>query len=185
MKIDGENVVEIDVKASYLTILHGTQNRPFDAATRDPYEVEGLPSRQSKDGKDLRRWVIKNWVVATLGAKRHHREWPNETAREYEVKGGDDLEADYPIKVVRKVMFERFPILGDWGTKKLAMGWADLMFIESEAILATMMELMRKHAVPSYGVHDSLTVRARDAQAAKELPQANYASRCGLVPVIE
>ncbi|RYC29505.1 hypothetical protein D3273_23505 [Lichenibacterium minor] len=185
MRIDGEDVVEMDVKASYLTILHGTQNLPFDAATKDPYELESLLARRDKDGKDLRRWVVKNWVVATLGAKRHHREWPDETTKEYEAKGGDNLEADYPIKVVRKAMVERFPLLGDWGKKKLGMGWATLMFIESEAMLATMMDLMRKHAAPSFSIHDSLAVRARDAQAAKELLQAHYALRCGLTPIVE
>ncbi|RYC29833.1 hypothetical protein D3273_21785 [Lichenibacterium minor] len=185
MKIDGDEVVEMDVKASYLTILHGTQNRPFDAASHDPYEVKGLSAQRGKDGKDLRRWAVKNWVVATLGAKRHHRVWPDETVKEYETKGGGDLEADYPIKLVREAMVERFSILGDWGKKKLGMGWADLMFIESEAMLATMMDLMRKHSAPSLSVHDSLLVRTGDAQVAKELLQANYVSRCGLVPVVE
>ena len=185
MTIDGEEVVEMDVKASYLTILHGRQNLPFDAESQDPYEVETLPLRRDAKGKDFRRWAVKNWVVATLGAKRHHREWPWETVQEYERRGGDDLESDYPIKAVREAMVEKFPVLKEWGTNKLGMTWADLMFIESEAMFMTMMEMMDEHSAPSFSVHDSIIVRQRDASMAKDILRKHYASRCGLSPVID
>src|SRR5262249_54644757 len=55
MTIDGEPVAEIDITASYLTILHARGGVPIDLS-RDPYSVEGLP-----------RAIVKAWVTMTLG----------------------------------------------------------------------------------------------------------------------
>ncbi|MFC1459338.1 hypothetical protein ACETIH_22060 [Microvirga arabica] len=55
MTFDGEPVAEIDIRASYLTILHGKLGVPLEASG-DLYEVPGFP-----------RDVVKAWLVATLG----------------------------------------------------------------------------------------------------------------------
>lgn len=44
MTINGEEVCEIDIRASYLTIYHALYGEPFDA-TDDPYDVPGLGQR--------------------------------------------------------------------------------------------------------------------------------------------
>ena len=73
MTIDGEVVSEIDVRASYLTILHARHKAPFDCSEeRDPYEVG-----------DLDRSVVKAWVAVLLGDKRMPQRWPKETSAEY------------------------------------------------------------------------------------------------------
>ena len=48
--------------------------------------------------------------------------------------------------------------------------WSDLMWIESQAILKTMLDLKRKYKVPSYPVHDSLIVpKSKADRAVREL----------------
>ncbi len=44
--------------------------------------------------------------------------------------------------------------------------WSDLMWIESQAILKTMLDLKRNYQVPSYPVHDSLIVPKSKADRA-------------------
>ncbi len=49
-------------------------------------------------------------------------------------------------------MIDKFPLLARWNT--LEETWADLMWLESEAIVATMLELMEK-GVPTLPIHDA------------------------------
>jgi hypothetical protein len=42
MTIDGHPVVELDLTASHLTILHALRGRAFDPSN-DPYAIEGFP----------------------------------------------------------------------------------------------------------------------------------------------
>jgi hypothetical protein len=52
--------------------------------------------------------------------------------------------------------------------------WSDLMWIESQAILRTMLDLKRNYQVPSYPVHDSLIVpKSKAARAVAQL-RAHY-----------
>jgi hypothetical protein len=57
MTINGEEVCEIDVRASYLTIYHAHCNAPLDLE-RDPYDLPGLGAAT--------RNVVKLWFVATF-----------------------------------------------------------------------------------------------------------------------
>jgi hypothetical protein len=60
MTLDGEPVAELDITASYLTVLHGKLGKPLPVAEGcDPYSaVPGVP-----------RGIVKGWVVATLSRK--------------------------------------------------------------------------------------------------------------------
>lgn len=52
--------------------------------------------------------------------------------------------------------------------------WSDLMWIESQAILKTMLDLKRNYQVPSYPVHDSLIVpKSKEDRAVAQL-NAHY-----------
>ena len=57
--------------------------------------------------------------------------------------------------------------LANWNEQKFT--WADLMFQESEAVMGTMLALMDKGS-PSYAVHDSLIVRAKDEALSGIIP---------------
>jgi hypothetical protein len=188
MRIDGEPVVEIDIKASHLTILHGLLDLPFSPAASDPYEVGELQPLKTPD-TDLRRWVVKSWTVATLGHDKHHTRWPQKTIEDFHKKTrkhlgtGQNLGSVYPIRQVRAAMEAKHPILRQWGS--LGISWADLQFIESEAVIGAMVEMMDNHNAPSLSVHDSLVVRLRDLEIAKDLLTRHYHERCGLRPELE
>ena len=56
MTINGKPVCEIDVRASYLTILHARHNVPFEVSEEhDPYDIPGLS-----------RFAVKSWVAILL-----------------------------------------------------------------------------------------------------------------------
>ena len=57
MTIGGEEVVEIDINASYLTILHGMAGYPLPNRD-DLYAIGGY-----------NRTIVKAWITATIG---HH-----------------------------------------------------------------------------------------------------------------
>jgi hypothetical protein len=64
IKLNGEPVVELDIRASHLTILHAKLRRPFDPAGDDPYRHPKIP-----------RYVLKAWVTMTLGYDRFQTRW--------------------------------------------------------------------------------------------------------------
>jgi hypothetical protein len=83
---------------------------------------------------------------------------------------------------VSKLMLEAFPAL-----KKLEEYsdiWADLQFIESEAIIGTMLILMRTHRVPSFSTHDGLIVPRSKADLAKTILAKEYRRVVGVEPML-
>ena len=155
MTINGEEVCEIDIRASYLTIYHAHYGAPLDRE-RDPYALPGFPAEA--------RGIIKSWFIATFGNNGHLDRWPRETAAEYREKHGHQLGKRYPVKRIRKTAIGHFPLLEKWGTDEF--GWADLMFVESQAMIGAMQELMDQ-GIPSLSVHDSLIVPVSKRQIAE------------------
>ena len=56
------------------------------------------------------------------------------------------------------------------------------MFIESEIIIETMVELVRSHSVPCFSVHDSTIVRKKDQQIAMETLESQFLGRTTIQP---
>jgi hypothetical protein len=159
MTINGEAVCEIDIRASYLTIFHAWHGEELDPSS-DPYDLPGL-------GREARPRV-KLWFVATFGNDSHLTRWPAKIVRDYREETGRKLGKDFPLSVIREAAIKAFPILARLGQRK--RGWADLMYLESVAMIATMTNLMRKHGVPSLSIHDSLIVPvSKQALALREL----------------
>ena len=173
MTIDDKPLCEIDVRASYLTILHARHHEPFEVSEElDPYDISGLS-----------RFAIKSWVAILLGGKKLPQRWPPATRAEYaEENNGRDLSKDFPIKKVEGKVIEKFPLLARRGD--LQETWADLMWLESEAVIATMLELM-ENGVPSLPVHDSLLVPSSEAVTAREVLSGHYREICGVTPVLK
>jgi hypothetical protein len=172
MTLGGSAVVEIDVTASYLTILHGIHQAPFDVEL-DPYRLEGIS-----------REVVKLWTVATLGHTRHHTKWPAKLSKDYFKGHGTKLSDVVAAKTVRDAMVAKHPLLHEWGANMgvgRATNWADLMYLESKAMLGAMSELMRL-GLPSLCVHDSLIVRVADVPNAMTALSRNYELVCGRAP---
>lgn len=151
--INGEPVVEVDIRASHLTIVYELMGQRLDLAD-DPYEIEGFP-----------RDVVKKWITMTFGYNKLHRAWPKDANEELAEKGITELQKEFPIAVVRSAVFKRHPIIQDWLDSPYDC--FDLMFIESEKIIKAMLALKRDHGVVSLPVHDSLIVSRQNESLAR------------------
>jgi hypothetical protein len=171
MTINGERVCEIDIRASYLTILHALYHVPFQVSAEvDPYQIAGIP-----------RNVVKAWCTVRFGTKGAGTRWPPEAIKKYaEDNDGADL-GEFRIKDVEREVCRKFPLMGSW--TELKETWADLMWLESEAVVSTVILLMRSE-VPSLPVHDSLIVPASAEAMAKDVLSNNYGHVCGVTPVL-
>src|SRR5262249_46976740 len=129
---------------------------------------------------ELPRDVVKKWMVATLGRDCHIKRWPTDLIADYQQETGENLRK-YPVGTVRERVLEQLPLLRQWG--ELEVGWGTLMYIESEAIIRTMEELM-DDGIASLPVHDSLIVPVSQTFRAIELLERNYISLCGANPQI-
>ena len=153
MTIGGEEVVEIDINASYLTILHGISGYPLPNRD-DLYAIAGY-----------NRTIVKAWITATIGHHGFHTRWPKNAIKEIK-DAGIEKPTGLTMTSLQPVILDRFPMLADWPSKKVT--WADLMFTESEIIIGTMLELMHSYGIPCFSVHDSIIVRKSDQQIAME-----------------
>ena len=70
-------------------------------------------------------------------------------------------------KVVEKAVLEYFPFMADWSSGDI--GWSNLMFIESQIIISTILELMNDHNIPSLPVHDCIIVQKSDQELAMRI----------------
>jgi hypothetical protein len=165
--INEEAIVEIDINASYLTILHALKGIAMPDE-EDMYAIGGLP-----------REVVKKWFSITLGSDAFHTRWVKGNVAELK-----EAEVAYKswmtVKAVEKVVLEHFPLMRDW--PKQEVRWSNLMFIESEVIISTMQELMLKHQVPSLPVHDCIIVRKSDQDLAMRVLSEQFKIIVGIKP---
>ena len=170
MTIGGSRVVEIDISASYLTMLYGLLGEhSFDPHVRDPYAVDGVE-----------RSVAKAWTAVTFSNDvGHFTRWPASMMKAFLKSDGRNLPDVMSTSKVRTAMVARHPILARWGT--LGITWADLMFHESQAVLGAMQELMAA-GIPSLSVHDSLIVREEDREVSLETLGRHYHAVSGITP---
>ena len=59
------------------------------------------------------------------------------------------------------------------------------MFIESEIIIGTMVELMRSQSVPCFSVYDSVNVKRKDQQIAMETLENKFLGRTTIEPSLK
>ena len=168
MRINGELVVELDIRASFLTILYAQRCQSLDLST-DPYQIEGIP-----------RDVVKQWIVMTLGHHRYHRSWPKAFKDKFFTEEGTELQKVHPIKKVRAAVLNRHPVIAK--SQNHPTDIFDLMYLESEAMVRAMLQLKRVYGIPSLTVHDSILVRGRDVCAAAEVLSRSFRCVCGAEP---
>jgi hypothetical protein len=153
MRLNGEPVVEVDIRASHLTIVYELMDQRLDLAV-DPYEIEGIP-----------RVVVKKWITMTFGYNKLHRAWPRDAKEKLAEKGITELQKAFPIAVVRSAVFKRHPIIQDWLDSPYDC--FGLQFIEPEKIIKAMLALKRDHGVISLPVHDSLIISRQNESLAR------------------
>lgn len=169
MRINGEPIVELDLRASFLTILYGLQGIALQSAD-DPYDIEGLP-----------RAVVKAWIAMTLGYDRFHSRWSDETIDKLNAKK-IDLEAHHPIDVVREAVLAKHPILAGWDDSPLR--WPHLQYLESSAVIDAVEQLGSVNDVCALPLHDALLVSKSNSAAAKTVLIRTFRQRIGVEPTL-
>ncbi|MCF8710423.1 hypothetical protein L3X40_21585 [Rhizorhapis sp. SPR117] len=170
IKINGEPVVEIDIRASHLTILHALMKIPFDPST-DPYGIADLP-----------RSVVKSWVTMTLGNDKFQEKWSDGAKERFQEEFGQKLQAEYPLKETRTKILSRLPILSNWETSPYR--WGELQYLESCAIIDAVHKLAMVHKVCALPVHDSLIVPISQQAIAEKVLKEEFNRHIGVVPII-
>jgi hypothetical protein len=171
MTINDEPVAEIDIRASYLTIflsLHGIQ-----LPESDPYDLPGLGPEH--------RDAVKQWFVATFGNSRPIVKWPKRMREKT-----PEL-SQYKPSAITKAALAKYPALATWGQplSTVTYGWADLMWIECNFMLFTMLELKREHQVPSLSVHDSIIVPVSSAETARAVLSQKFQDQRRVTPLLK
>ncbi len=131
MRINGEHVSEIDIKASFLTIYHAMIREPLEGSG-DPYVRAGIKDRA----------IAKLWTVASFGNSNPATRWPSKMIKDYKKETGKDLGKQAKAKDVARKMLAAFPALER--LKDHSDIWADLQFLEAQAVVGTMLILKRR-----------------------------------------
>lgn len=179
MTINGSPVVEIDLRASYLTIFHAWHGKQLDA-DKDPYVIPEL-------GEEARD-IVKLWVAASFGTTTPLRKWPSDLLKDYEEENKRPLDRKrYNVANLREMIIAHHPILALWGQplEGRVRTWADLMFDESRVIVDTMLWLMRNKDVPSLAVHDSLIVPEEHEELTARTLSGVYWGHLRAVPLMK
>jgi hypothetical protein len=179
MTINGEPVVEIDIRASYLTIFHAWHGVQLDREA-DPYAIRGL----GKDSRD----AVKLWMVATFGSTQPLTRWPRELLKDYNETHRVPLDRkQFSVANIRQKVIVQYPLVARWGQtfKGRVRTWADLMFDESCVVIETMQFLMRKHDIPSLAVHDSIIVPQTQADFAAKVLRSVFWGQLKVTPLVK
>ena len=184
MRINGETVIEIDISSSFLTIFYALCDEKLDT-TQDAYSGILGPS-------PVDRQVAKFWINASFGNSKPLTRWSSDAVKSLEKQlakkglSGFDQKR-YPMKAIKQKVLKRHPLLARWGgvIRGRVRDYGDLMFIESEAIIGAMLELMREHQVPSLPEHDSLIVPASKFNVAKGALIHHFRMQTGVVPRLD
>ena len=105
---------------------------------------------------------------------------PDAIEKYAENNNGADL-TEYKIEDVKEKVCQKFPLMGRW--RKLKETWADLMWLESKAVVSSVILLMRSD-VPSLPIHDSLLVPLFAEGMANDVLSNNYKFDCGVTPAL-
>ncbi|WP_342071447.1 hypothetical protein [Yoonia algicola] len=153
IEINGSGVVEIDISACQLTIIHGLLGKEFDPI-QDLYDFDGL------ERKDVKQVI--NTIIGIGGNIDH--------------ASGEYL--SQKRKRILEAIKESFPILDQLGEKGLNS--VTLQAIESDIMMMTLLRLKRDQQIPALPVHDCIIVRAEDADAAKTVFSDSFRELTGV-----
>jgi hypothetical protein len=107
---------------------------------------------------DTPRDIVKKFITATFGMGQFPGRWPQKQAHDYNEEAGQSLSKQHPIAQVWCAVARAYPLLAGLRRDDAAPPlWAKLMYLESEAILKTMLALAAL-GVPSLSVQDSIIV---------------------------
>lgn len=176
--LNGEPTVELDLRASQLTILYASIGKPLDQST-DPYLGIGVD-----------RSISKMLMMQTLGNTKLPSRWSSANAKNYEKdkekqEGTKNacLRTEHPFDIYQSAMLKQFPELKDW--EHMPIKWGMLQFEESEVVIRAVHTLAMQHGIPALPVHDSIIVPASAASTASEVFEKAFENRFYAKPHIK
>ncbi|WP_394653062.1 hypothetical protein [uncultured Sphingomonas sp.] len=171
IKINGSKTVEVDIGSSHLTIFLHKHGIAFDP-TVDLYRISGF-----------KRDIVKKCVNLCLSEPRIPTRWPDDMKKDYLEKNGYPIDRDHSFKTVREACFDLYPILHD--REKYTLTWADLQFIESEAVINAVDRLNVEYGIVALPVHDSLIVAEENRETAIYVLKDEFQKSVGVIPRVD
>jgi hypothetical protein len=147
LRLDGEPVAEVDIRASHLTVLYAVHHIALNAG-EDPYDLPGV-----------RRAAVKAWVTTSFGkGSAQWNRWSQRARESYaEARPGRKLGDDYKVAEVRAAVIRHYPLVAGLALDQLDS--VDLAWHEAE-VLRHSMRVLREEGIASLPIHDSLIVPA-------------------------
>jgi hypothetical protein len=149
IRINGEAVVEVDISASYLTLMHAVLG--MELPESDLYAIPGMS-----------RPLAKGWINATISKGSPVKRWSAD------MRQALGAEAAIPPVTVGVAVLDRYPFLGHPPQAVAGRPWAPaedrllshrLMFIEASIITQAMVKLA-ENGILALPMHDGLIVPA-------------------------
>jgi hypothetical protein len=175
LRMNGEPVAEIDVKACHLSIVAALSGSPLSPDI-DPYDVPGIP-----------RPVVKRWLVATLGKGSPVVRVPDGAERVFAEHHPKDVMAAVVAKHLMLMDPAALvpPALVEWhgDARRVLPHW--LAGIEAEALTDAMRTLRDVHGVLALPMHDGLIVPCGAAAFARSALTGAFERLAGFTPGLE
>ena len=184
MTVGGFPVVEVDIKGSFLFLGNHLSSRPI-ALGLDPYlNIPFVRDAETDDIRSQLRELAKIVVSAMWYAEKPLTRLPrgkekNSFGSTISLRQQFNLENELCSDRIIKEVYATFPFL----IEKELDGF-DLMFKESEIILASMLDLW-DHNVPTYPVHDCLICKEDDVELVKVTINKHMMIEVGATPILE
>ena len=152
IKVNGEQVAEVDIISSYLSIFISLMGESLPDKD-DLYAVPGI-----------NREIVKAYITALFGRGAPLTRWGHKAVSEFKSNG--IFVKNLTASTVGARIFEYLPVLSN--LKKSRITWADLMFIESQGIIKTIETLRDDFNIPALSMHDGLIVPMSGAKLAEQ-----------------
>jgi hypothetical protein len=169
--INGLPTVEIDISACHTTIAYGLLGwaLPTD---QDVYWVADVP-----------RDVVKAFANYHLGGGNTPTRWTADHGERFNDDDPKQLNREYPISKVGKAIMAGMPVLK--AAMEQGITWADLQFVESQIIIATVLRLAKEYDIWALPVHDSIHVSDADSATAMKVLLKEFYRITGLIPKLK
>lgn len=168
---DGQPSVEVDVRASHLTILlhwHGID--VDDDPETDPYLTEGPQTGWWRD-------AVKAYITAMCGKGSKPTRWPAQAAKDFSDRWGGPI---MPLHHIADAVERAYPSLKTVNDPLL---WARLQYAESEAMMYAL-GVLHGLGMPALPIHDALRVPTSVAGHAISAFRDGFFVTVGAVPYI-
>ena len=152
IKINDEQVAEVDISSSYLSIFMSLMGESLPDID-DLYAVPGID-----------REIVKAYITAYFGKGAPLSRWGHRAVSEFKSNG--IFVKNLTASTVGARIFEYLPVLSN--LKKSRITWADLMFIESQGMIKTIETLRDDFNIPALSMHDGLIVPMSGAKLAEQ-----------------